>query len=221
MNKYLVAVAFALASLHSAAATYSVASGPYAGTTNFTAPCGIGFCANFAPGAQLQGTFVTAANFAPNLAVADVTAQVTGYTFSDGLTTYSSTDVRSRLFFVQVSTDAAGNLTGFQLLVQRWQTAAPHGAGDRLDMFDLGGAGGTSSHNAGCNLVGISSGATADTCLNTVTDTRTSSAFHLNGALPVLVPPGGAASIPTLGEWGFLLTALALAASGMLMARRR
>jgi len=216
----VVAAALALASWQAGAATYAYASGPYSGFGNFTAPCGMGSCANFPPGTQQQGTFATAGALAPNLAAADITAQVTAYSFQDGLTTYTHTDAQSRLYFVRVSTNASGQLTGFQLVVQRWQTPGVHAAGDRFDTFDVGAGGGTSMHNVGCAGVGVSSGGTADACNNPAPDASHSNAFHLSAALPVALA-AAVSAVPALGGISLLLTALALAASGLLVTRRR
>lgn len=216
MRNWLAAAALFMASTVSGAATYAYIAQPYNFFADFTNPCAIPSCANFAPGMRFQGSFSTAANLAPNLVNAEITPLLTGYSFSDGLTTYSSADAQSRVVQMRVDTDAGGNITVFSVALQRWQgAAAPHVVGDRHDLVSVAaGSGPSPFHNLQCAAVGVSgSNGVADVCTAQAFDASSSQTGQNLEALPVLVA-AAATPVPTLTQWALVALALALAALG-------
>lgn len=215
MKTWLLAAALVLANGASIAATYTFTGRLYDVTGDFLGPCAIPSCANFTTAMRVQGQFSTAADLPANLASADISALLTGYSFSDGLTAYSNADAQLRLYEMSVSTDAAGNITAFEANMQRWRApGGAHAAGDRLDSIYIGPGGESVRYNAPCGAVGVSPhNATADLCTGAGFDANTSQAVTLTPTLPALVPVVAAASIPTLGEWTLALLALTLAAA--------
>lgn len=186
--------------------------GPDATTfVNFTAPCGTGPCANFPPGTHLTGQFTTAAPLSANLPGNNISAQVTSFSFTDGLNTYSSADPDVRVYNFTVATDAGGNVTLIntsQIVVERWQTgSSPHAAGDRysLAMIWTGTLGGVSHNNAGCTKVGVSIVGAPDTCTTEAPDVSTSTASAPKGTwtkFPVAPVLNGASSRKAHGGAG-------------------
>jgi len=194
--------------------TYTFHSAPYpaAGILGFTPPCGAGACADFTAAMQQSGSFSTSAPIPANFN-GDISGLVTAYAFSDGLTTYASSDPWSQLVFAVVATDATGAITGQNFALTRWQTAPPHVANDRIDVLSLGLM---SYHNDICTSV------QAGVCANILggPSGTVSQALVLPGwtwsmaAGPVAAAPQ---SVPVDSPW-----ALALAAAGVLgLALRR
>jgi hypothetical protein len=225
MKNCLVAAVLALACAGASAATYGFTAPTYNAFYDFPGPCTEAPCANFTAAMQVQGSFSTAANLAANLAGAEITPLVTGYSFSDGLTAYGSADPQSRLVRFFVSTDATGAITMFDIEVQRWRSPGPHAGNDRVDTF-LTGPGGTSgAYNLFCPAGGVPSvvNGVADTCSGTGYDDNSSDAGQNVAPLPVIVPPpppAVPAAVPALGGWVALVLALAMAASGVRAIRR-
>jgi hypothetical protein len=118
------------------AATYTFAGPTYGNPTPFTAPCATPTCANFTVAMKQTGSFTTAAPLAPNLGNAFITNLIQSYSFSDGITHFSSADPESHLLYATVSTDATGNIIGENIAVNRWQTA-DHGVNGRLNALSI------------------------------------------------------------------------------------
>jgi hypothetical protein len=93
------------------ATTYTFSSSPYgaglsqyfaSGFTNYTVPCAVGPCANYTTAMNLNGHFTTAAPLPPNLSYrTDITAQVTSYSFFDGINTYTNTNPNAWIIWFQ------------------------------------------------------------------------------------------------------------------------
>jgi hypothetical protein len=90
--------------------TYTLPATNYTVVANFTS-CTTGSCANFTTSMAPSGSFTTAAPLASNLANQNVAAQVTSFTFTDGITTYNSSDATVRVYLFMVTTNASGNLS--------------------------------------------------------------------------------------------------------------
>jgi hypothetical protein len=213
MKKFLALCALLLASAGASAASYTLTSGNYLGTLDFTV-CGTGSCANYSGAMSTSITITTAAPLASNLAGVDVTAQVTAFSANDGLTSYGSSDANSHLALLIVVTDASGNVTDAAAIINRWQAgAAPHAVNDRTDFIQLNPGGQVfTGHNAFCVTL---SG--ADACTAFGTDAASSLAISGPGALFALLNVTGA---PTLGEWALILLAALMAAAAARRLRR-
>ncbi|RZI98714.1 MAG: IPTL-CTERM sorting domain-containing protein, partial [Haliea sp.] len=68
--------------------TYAATGGNYTVFADFTAPCGVGACANFLNTMSASGTFTTAAPLPANLVAQPIRPLITAFRFTDGLTTY-------------------------------------------------------------------------------------------------------------------------------------
>lgn len=203
LAKLCGAMSLTLGSLIAHGATYQLNSAPF-GHVDFTAPCTLGLCANYAS-TIITGSFSTFAPLAPNLVAANITPQLSSYSFSDSLTTFISGDANGRLTSAQVSTDVAGNITAFVIEIQRWQAAAPHNPGSRLDLVTLGG-GAFAQHNLSCSAVGTAPNGTADACLTRNNDSNTST-----------LPQGGPVGFATTANPTSVLPAPTLSETAMLI----
>jgi hypothetical protein len=197
MKKYLVLLAAALLQASAWAATYTFTGPLYANLTPFTAPCATPTCANFTTAMRQTGSFTTAAPLAPNLVNTNITSLVQSYSFDDGLTQYNSGDAATRLSFVEVNTDAAGNIVDQNIAIAHWQTAS-HGVNDRLNVFR---ANLSSYFNAYCQALNGSGG-----CALLNTDASTSRVLAHIGVggwatsptITSAIPPGGTVGVPYL-----------------------
>jgi hypothetical protein len=192
------------------AATYTFAGPTYGNPTPFTAPCATPTCANFTVAMKQTGSFTTAAPLAPNLGNAFITNLIQSYSFSDGITHFSSADPESHLLYATVSTDATGNIIGENIAVNRWQTA-DHGVNGRLNAMSINLA---SWSNAYCqNLSG------PDVCSLMAEDASTSYVFaHANNGWTRSI---ASASVPTLGDWGLLALTCLMVTLGWPRVRQR
>ena len=203
-----------------AAATYTFTGANYDATVPFTAPCATPNCANFNLSMNASGTFSGPSRLAPNLPGVDITAVLTGFNFTDGVTTYSSSDPAVRVYQFVVATDAAGNITAANILLERFQdgAAGPHAALDRFDFINIVGAGQVQSqHNFICTVVAVTPAGTADGCTAAGGDASSSSASAA-GAGAFAFAPGS--SIPTLSEYALLLLAALMVVAGIYGVRR-
>ncbi len=192
------------------AATYTFTGIDYNITTNFS-NCLVGTCTNFAVSMKVSGSITVPVPLGANFAFSDITSQISSYSFSDGVTTYTNTDPNSRVYQFAAGTGANGNINLVNIQLQEWQSgSSPHSSGDRYAFIII--VGGNFNHavnNDRCTAVGASPAGVPDTCGIQSTDTGTSSAFGSSGSWTVSVPT------PTLGEWetiflGGLLVTLAL-----------
>lgn len=223
------------------ATTYNYAGNPYTSFTNFTT-CEAGPCANYTGAMRINGAFQTTAPLGANLVSANIVPQLAAFTFSDGLTTYASTDGQVRLFRAVVSTDGLGNITALEFTFQRWLTATPAaicetpGACDaqsppvafpaaftdpntKYDQIQIRSsqANAFGTHNASCTNRGVAPSGVANTCLTSSTFDNGSSRGNSAVALPVVAP----AAVPTLTEWAMILFTLMLAGTAAVIVQRR
>ena len=221
MKKYLVFLAAALLQAGAWAATYTYTGSIYSASElhNFTAcPPGLGNCGAYTTVMAETGSFTTAVPLAANLFNQDIKAQVTSFTFSDGLTTYASSDPQVTLMSVEATT--TGGVLHFSASLLRWQTPAPHANGDHLDVMWIDDGG---QHNAVCSDVVVNP--QGDRCHTSLANGVFSSwrSDLLEGTWTATgLPPVAANAVPTLGEWGLLLLALLMISVGwMTMGHRR
>lgn len=222
MKKYLVFLAAALLQADAWAATYTYTGPAYSPPDlhNFTScPPGTGNCGAYTTAMAQTGSFTTAAPLPSNLNSQDITAQLTSYSFSDGLTTYSSGDPQVTL--VSVSATTTGGVLDFSVHLVRWQTPAPHVIGDHLDQVLVTESG---QHNAVCGNIQVNpQGDSCGTSNAGVVFSSWTDASSTVGSWTVTgLPPVATNAVPTLGEWGLLLLALLMISVGwMTMGRRR
>ncbi|QLA82593.1 IPTL-CTERM sorting domain-containing protein [Acidovorax sp. JMULE5] len=222
MKKYLVFLAAALLQADAWAATYTYTGPAYSPPDlhNFTScPPGTGNCGAYTTAMAQTGSFTTAAPLPSNLNSQDITAQLTSYSFSDGLTTYSSGDPQVTL--VSVSATTTGGVLDFSVHLVRWQTPAPHVIGDHLDQVLVTESG---QHNAVCGNIQVNP--QGDSCGTSnaggVFSSWTDASSTVGSWTVTGLPPVATNAVPTLGEWGLLLLALLMISVGwMTMGRRR
>ncbi len=200
------------------AATYSYTGQPFTTFNTFTAPCAASPCANFAAGNRVQGSFTTAAPLAANLANQNILAQVTGFTFSDGLRSYSSSDTSVTLMNATITTDASGKPVSMSFIPIRWRTAAPHAVNDRVDYLIVMPTFSTAEHNAQCVTLSPPAG-----CSGLAGDASTSRATENAVTRPVigLLTPSTAASVPGLGGAALLALITLINAAALMIVMRR
>lgn len=222
MKKYLVFLAAALLQAGAWAVTYTYTGPAYNASElhNFTAcPPGMGNCGGYTTAMAQTGSFTTVVPLPANLNNQGIAAQVTSFSFSDGLTVYASGDPQVTLHSISATTTGGGLQLTVVLL--RWQTPGPHAAGDHLDYLLVGEGG---QHNAVCsNVESIPLGdkCYASSAGGVFSSWRDESATDGTWTVTGL-PPVAANAVPTLGEWGLLLLALVMISVGwMTMSRRR
>lgn len=221
MKKTLLLLAALFVQASAWSATYTYAGPPYgaANLHNYT-NCipGFGNCGTYTTAMAQAGSFTTAAPLPGTLNGDDITAQITSFSFSDGLTTYASSDPQVALVSITAIT-TGGNLD-FGVTLQRWQAPAPHVQGDHLDWMNVRYGGG---HNAECQTVPVSTTQGAVMCGTTYMGDVYSSWHDANaGGVWTLaaLPPAVPTAVPTLSEWGLMLLAGALAALGLRQRRK-
>jgi hypothetical protein len=221
MKKYLVLLAAALLQAGAWAATYTYTGPTYSASElhNFTAcPPGMGNCGAYTTAMAETGSFTTAVPVAANLNSEDITAQVTSFSFSDGLTVYASGDPQVTLMSVVATT--TGGVLQFSVTLLRWQTPAPHASGDHLDRMSLNQGG---QHNAVCSDVGLNP--QGDQCYSSSAGGVFSSWRNddlVNGIWVASgLPSVASTAVPTLGEWGLLLLATLMVGAGWMAVGRQ
>ena len=190
-----------------AATTYTYTSSNYINVIPFTSPCSAGTCANYTTSMHLAGSFSTATPLAANLSGADVRAQVTSFSFNDGINTYTSSDPNVRLLGLQLSTDSSGVPIGSNtfLDIQQWTSGTvPHTAGNRFNAIFVN-ANPDDFNNVGCLVVGTFNGVT-DACTANAGDSNQSEGqagsagtWTVSGGPPPPPGPGAVTPVPTLG----------------------
>jgi hypothetical protein len=209
----VMALALALAS-NGWAATYTYTGATYTTVGDYSS-CAIGPCANYSSAMRVSGSFTTATPLAANLADADVTGQVSSFTFSDGINTLASTDASVRKFYIYATTDGAGQLTAATVSLQRWLSgSSPHSTGDRVSWVLIWSGGVTGYHNYPCSTVATSPGGTADSCTVAFADASSSDSGAGTGDWL------SQAAVPTLSQWGLVALAALLGACGWRVARQ-
>ena len=153
------------------ATTYTFTSPNYTSTIDFTTPCTAGNCQNYTTAMHVTGSFTTASPLAANLVGVDVRAQVTSFSFSDGINTFANTDPKVRFIGLQLSTDASGVpiASNTYIVFQQWESGSGPHTGGGVDRFNelFVDPNADDFNNRGCNTVGTDSGV-ADSCLGPV-----------------------------------------------------
>ena len=221
MQKHLALLALA-AFTHAGAwaATYTYTGNPYdpAALHNFTAPCGVGNCGSFTPAMFQSGWFTTLHPLPAGLGNANIASLVTGFEFSDGLTTYSSA-AGDFLYSAYADTAANGAFINADLTFFHWDTAVvQHGRVNQMSLH------GFVNHNYDCDTVnvpgnGVCNVSNAGTSSSYVDDHPRTTGTWLVTGLPA--PGAGVNAVPTLSEWGVLLLAGLMAGIGGWLARQR
>lgn len=217
------AVGLALLALacHAAQAeTYSYTGPNFTAFTNFTVPCATAPCANFSAGMRIQGTFTTAAPLAASLTNQNILALVTSFSFTDGLTTYSSADPLATLMNAAITTDAAGVPVSMTFIPVRWHAAAPHAVNDRVDYLFVTPAATFAWHNARCTTLSGPTGCSG------MTQDASSGGGAENAAVrpaPALAAaaPAAVTAVPSLDDWSLLVLATMVGLAGLALARRQ
>jgi IPTL-CTERM motif len=190
------------------ATSYVFTGTSYTSTIGFVSPCATGSCANYTVGQSVNGQFTTATPLGANLVDQNIYARITSYSFTDGINTYSSSSPNVRFYNVTVSTDAAANITSFDVILQLWQTGlTPHSAGNRFSYFEVGTNIGQAVNNAPCTAVGTGLAGQPDTCIGTTQDSSTSFGFSpATGTWLTQQTPQQ--PIPTLSQRAMMLLSL-------------
>lgn len=203
MKKYLVLLASAFLQAGAWALTYTYTGPTYSSPTHdFTAPCAAGTCTNFTTAMRQTGSMTTNQPLPPNLNHVEVSSYISGYSFSDGVTQYNSSGIPERLLYAYVTTDAAGNITGSDIVIIRWQTAN-HLIGGRIDHIAVNQGSFSNEVCAGMGNPGM--------CTGTAEDTATSYAFAqaVNGGWAPIAP-AAAQAVPVDNPFALWLSAAGL-----------
>lgn len=201
------AAALALACATAQAATYQYTGASFTNFGNYTAaPCAAGSCANFTTAMAATGTFSTVVPLAASLPPGtDISADITAFSFSDGLTTYSSSDPTARLMYAIAETDATGAVTAIAISLRRWQTGTPAAVGGRIDMLSISPTGISGFHNAYCEALRETlTKAAATGCLTISQDVNTSTGRVNTASVPVPAPAPSPATVPALSGAGLV-----------------
>ena len=193
MKRMLLFVAAAGFSSGILAATYTYTGSPFTQFENFSLPCAAGPCANFPAGSMLRGWFTTASPLPAFQPSFDIHASVTGFSFTDGINTYTSADPNTRIHTFDVSTDAGGNIASAQIQLSAWKSgSSPHVISDRVSYMTVSSAFATDQafHDYRCASVGAAD--SPDLCLGAQLDSSASNASGPYGNwFSQLVPVAG------------------------------
>jgi hypothetical protein len=229
MNRLLIAGAATLVMATRAMATgggptiYSFTTANYTIAQTFTSPCAAGPCANYTTAMKFTGSFTTATPLAANLFDSEIAAQITSYSFFDGINTYSTTNPNARIYEFVISTDAGGQITDAEAYLESFQSGStPHSPGDRVAVLEIiGGTFVLPLNDALCTGVQTSPfSGVANTCVDFSSDSASSEANGRDGTWSVATVPT-VQSVPTLGQWGTISLAALLLLFGWLWLRRR
>ncbi len=210
MKQFLLGLVALLATASAFAATTYTYTGPAYTTVSGT----------FTTSMQVTGSFTTATPLGPSFS-GDITGQISSYSFSDGLHTYTSSDANGRIYQFLISTDLSGSINGWQITVEAWQSpTSPHSAGDFFNfMQTISSVGDFGYDTVPCTAVGVAPSGVADTCVDATLGTESGSGtVSANGSWTRQI---AATSIPTLSEWGMITLASLLALGTILTLRRQ
>lgn len=194
--------------------TYTLSTGPYATIANH-ATCTSGVCSDFMPAMRIAGTFTLADRLPAGFALDEVAGLVASYAITDGVTTFSSADPLAQIVGFRLAIGPGGVPVDAAIGISRWQGgAAPHVAGDHLDLVTVAAGGGIGAANAHCTTGAARSAVTGalDACLGIVPDGDASLAYADDAPTTFAVAGAGgrsAAAVPaTSGSAIALLAAL-------------
>lgn len=165
---FVAALFIALGSAGTASATTYVFTGPtYAGTAVSAPACTVGPCANYTGTMRVTGSFTTSAPLSGGLVNANVYGQITAYSFTDGINTYTKpagASGNNRLVTLRVSTDGSGNIIAASTTfdVYLW-LSADHTTTGRISF--IGGNLNAPRHNFTCGAVGTGADGNTDDCV--------------------------------------------------------
>ena len=218
MKKFLLGLVALLATASAFAAT----------TYTYTGPAYTLVTGTYTTSMQITGSFTTAAPLAPNLSDVDITGQVTSYSFSDGVNTYTNSDINARIFAFKVSTDASGTITYWGIVLKLWESGtSPHSTGDKISFMStmlstVWGANDRAYDEITCITVGDSSySGVSDVCIVEAAGSWLGSATVNATGSWTSQTAATATSIPTLSEWGMIILSSLLALGTVLVMRRQ
>ncbi|MFC5346301.1 IPTL-CTERM sorting domain-containing protein [Brevundimonas staleyi] len=225
--KIAALIAFGLALLAGSAAaqttSYTFRGGPFTAITNSTT-CTVGECGTYTGAHRATATLTFAAPLAPNLPTADRSADVTAFTFSDGVRTTTGPGALGSMQAVLFGTDAAGLPINFLVVLER-TPGPPYAVGDptdpnsRLSIVALAPNQSQGVTNAECSTrAPTAAGSSPGNCSIAATDSGSSTAIAMT---PTIVTLGVPVAVPTMTEWAMILLALLLAGSAVLIVSRR
>ena len=211
-TRIFVVLGFLCSAFAAHATTYQFSAPAYGpaptGYLNFTPPCTHGsYCGNYDATMRVTGSFTTASPLAANLVNAEIYPQVTSFRFTDGIAAYDSSFPFSRVNRFRVTTNAAGQITGSDIIIMNWQDggAGPHvGSTNRFDTISVVAASaavGGLFINANCDIVGPGA-LVADDCVGATFDDDTSFASSPSGTWTTLLE---STAVPTLSESAVLV----------------
>ncbi len=210
------------------ATNYTFTGGLYTTVSN-AAACTVGECTTYTTAQRPTATLTFAAPFAPNLPVADRTAAITAYSFSDGVRTATGPGPNTATYTVRFGTDASGLPTGYQLLLERtpgppYPINTPSDPNSHFSYFQLASTGSQSIANAVCGGRGSPSGTAVSgpgACNLDGGGAGRSSAVSSQPTVVTSAPVAAVAVVPTLTEWAMILFGLMLAGGTMHYLHRR
>lgn len=200
--------------------TYTFGGPAYGSFVNHTA-CAVGTCGDFDATMRVTGTMTTFEPLPPGLAAQLMNGIVAAYAFSDGLTTYDSTDPQVREGFVFFGTDGFGVPSDTLFVLMRWQQGAgPHAPGDRADVLQISGPTVQGGKNINCPTVDVFViTGEADFC-GIAPDSGTSIATG-TGIGGWSGPPRSVVPVPGPAGRALVLLATLVALAGAIASRRR
>ena len=147
-------------------------------------------------------------------------SDITSFSFNNGVTTFSSGDPNVRVNEVRVTT-VGGNVTTFNIWLNRWRTL-PHTTADdetgRFEYLLVSQNYQLAIYNLICDTVGTAPSGTTDTCTRNGTGVDTTRAeTSVRNTLTAPAP----APVPTLSEWAMILLGLMLAGGAAIQIQRR
>lgn len=222
LKKSAAVVAMYVAAISAAqAATYGAASaGPYTAKTDFTV-CNGGPCQNYTTAMVPSGSFTTAAPLAANLSNAPIAAQITSFSFSDGINTYANTNPNVRLFQATVSTSATGSITSSNIFLELWQTGtAPHAIGDKIGLMQIGAT--VDAYNTlNCTSIGTGPTGATDSCVAAPSFIGASYANAAPWSWALITPSTPTATpVPSTSALGLLVLSALLGGAVLAISRR-
>lgn len=221
----LIAAGLVLIAGSAAAQTtsYTFRGGPFTNIANNTT-CTVGECATYTTARRATATLTFAAPLAPNLPVVDRSADVTAFTFSDGVTTTTGPGALGSIQTLSLGTDASGLPTGYFLILERtpgppYVVSDPTNPNSRLSVVAFLPSQSQSVANAVCSVrASTAAGSSPGNCSMIAADSDTSNATATGPTVVTLVAP---ITVPTMTEWAMILLGSLLAGYAILLVQRR
>lgn len=130
----------------------------------FQPPCRVGTCTNYGGDTKVSGSFVTSNRLQPNLVGAEIYPNLLGYTFTDGVNTYSSSNPDGRVHSFLVWTSDTGAVITQSIWLVTWTSGpTPHKQGDRINSLTLRGTFVSAHNNDSCLALATSAGPNVNT----------------------------------------------------------